>query len=168
MVATPATAGYLFHNFENLLRLGFRQIGINYALGSIWRPGQRNVFFRQLDLVLGSFGPFIRKGAIRLSNLGSRAEPAILNSEIMADTDGSVHLLTDWLFERTCRVKTERLGWVRDMKIMNEIFISKFGALYRLFSQHKSKALRRLIVNNVEMGGLAKQYFAGWKEKLQI
>lgn len=165
MVVSPLTSKYLGRNFYHLLKLGFTKIGINYALGLMWEKEERSEFFRQLDLVKKRFHPFIKKGMIKLSNLESRVEPAILNSEIMIDTDGKVHLLTDWLFERKMKNKAPSLGRVGDFKSLNDIFLSRFRVLNRLLEYSPSTQVRKVIFNNIEMGDLVKEYFKGWKRE---
>lgn len=165
MVASPLTIKYLGHNFYHLLRLGFMKIGINYALGLAWEKEERSEFFRQLDSIKERFYPFIEKGIIKLSNLQSRVEPAILNSEIMIDTDGKVHLLTDWLFERKMKKKVPSLGRVDDFKNLNGIFLSRFRVLHRLLEYCPSTEIRKIIFNNIEMGDSVREYFKGWKKK---
>lgn len=165
MVVTPATARYLNQNFYHLLKLGFRQIGINYALGSIWRKSDQTTFFRQMNYLKKRYHPLIEGGVIKLNNLGSRREPAILNSEIMVDVDGKVHFLTDWLFEKEPK-RIQPLGEIQEFKSLNQIPMTKFLALNRLLDCYSSPSIRNLIINNIEMGSLTGEYFfAKWKKK---
>ncbi|MBC8358953.1 MAG: radical SAM protein [Candidatus Aminicenantes bacterium] len=165
MVVNPLTTKSLGRNFYHLLRLGFRKIGINYALGLPWGQGERREFFCQLDLIKARFRLFIEKGLIKLSNLESRVEPAILNSEIMIDTDGKVHFLTDWLFERKMKKKVPSLGQVDDFKNLNDIFLSRFRMLHRLLEYCPSTEIRKIIFNNIEMGDSVREHFKGWEKK---
>lgn len=165
MVVSPSTVKYLGSNFYHLLRLGFRNIGINYALGLSWEEDDRRQFFRQLDLIKARFRPAIEKGLLKLSNLESRVEPAILNSEIMVDTDGKVNFLTDWLFERKMVKKAPSLGQVNCFKNLNDIFLSRFRVLHRLLECSHSKKIKSTIFNNIDMGDSVKEYFKGWKGK---
>jgi hypothetical protein len=165
MVSGLATVKYLTQNFYHLLKLGFRKIGINYALGLFWRQDSIREFFQQLDLIRSRFAPFIERGLIRLSNLESRVEPAILNSEIMVDADGEVHLLTDWLFEKESKKNLPCLGRIEDFKSLNGIFLSKFRVLHRLLECYSSRRIQKIIFNNIEMGNLVKEYFAKWKAR---
>jgi len=166
MVVNPTTVSCLWRNFYHILKLGFRRIGVNYALCSMWEEDARREFFRQFNLIRRTLHPYIKNGAIRLSNLESRVEPAILNSEIMINVDGKVHLLTDWLFEREVRKKAPPLGEIKDFKNINEIFLTRFRTLSRLFKYQASPEIKEVIFNNIEMGNLAKSYFEEWKRKL--
>ena len=166
MVAGAATANNLFHNFEHLLKLGFRNLGINYALCSIWTDKKRKNFFRQLDLIWKKYNPYFKKGLVNLSNLGSRDEPAIINSEIMINGDGKVHFLTDWLFERGKQKKVPALGSVEDIKDINNVSMTPFMILDRLLAYHTHEQ-RKIIINNIEMGNMAGKYFELWKKRLK-
>lgn len=165
MVVTPYTVNYLSRNFCHLLRLGFRQIGINYAFGSIWEKGKQEEFLRQLNLIKNNFYPYIERGIIKLSNLNSRIEPAILNNEIMVDVDGRVYYLTDWLFEKETKKAIPPVGQIDDFRNLNDILVTKFCALNRLFEHYPSPRIKSIIVNNIDMGNSVKEYFERWKKK---
>jgi radical SAM superfamily enzyme YgiQ (UPF0313 family) len=165
MVVSPLTVKHLGSNFYHLLKLGFRNIGINYGLGLWWEEKERDEFFRQLDLVKGRFYPLVAGGLINLMNLGPRNEPAILNSEVMVDTDGEVHLLTDWLFETKMKTKAPSLGRVADLKDLNGMPLSRFRTLQRLLEYCPSPRTEKVILNNIEMGNAARAYFKEWKKK---
>jgi len=165
MVTTPSTVKHLCKNFYHLLKLGFRRIGINYALGLIWNEMMQKEFFGQLDLIKKKYRPFIDRGIIKLTNLASRNEPAILNSEIMVDVDGKTYFLTDLLFERDAGKKIIALGELGDLKSLNEIPLTKFRTLNRLFDCYTSCSTRQIIVNNIVTGNLVRDYFETWKKK---
>lgn len=162
MVVSPLTVGRLERNFYHLLKLGFRKIGINYALGLFWQIRERKSFFRQLDLIKKRFYPFLSKNMIKLGNLESRNEPAILNSEIMVNTDGRVYFLTDWLFERKLKKTIPPLGQVSSIKNINGIFLSRFRALRRLFTYYPSSEIKNIVLDNIDMGNETKSYFSKW------
>ena len=159
MVASPLTVKYLGRNFYHLLKLGFRKIGINYALGLPWKDNDRKEFFYQMDLIKKRFYPHIKRGIIKLNNLESRVEPAILNSEIMVDVNGDVHLLTDWLFESRTKIIAPPLGRIGRIDDINDIFLSRFKVLYGLLKYCPSSQVKKVIFNNIHMGSLVKEYF---------
>ncbi len=165
MVATPDTARNLAANFRHLLNLGFRYIGINYALCSYWGKDDRKVFLAQLDSIRRAYYPYIAKGIIELSNLGYREEPAILNTELMIDVDGSMHLLTDWLFEGQTKGRATSLGNVCDISRFDICRKSRFNILYRLLQFNPESSIQDIIFNNIEMGNHVKKRIESWKKR---
>jgi radical SAM superfamily enzyme YgiQ (UPF0313 family) len=159
MVVAPQNAGYLSQNFNHLLKLGIREISINYALGLNWPKKKIKKFLSQLDLIKNRFSLFLTKKIIKLSNAESRLEPAILNDEIMIDTDGGVYLLTDWFFEKKARNGIRTLGKLKEFRNLNDIFISNFQTLYRLLQIYPQPKIRKTIFNNIEIGNTIKKYF---------
>lgn len=167
MVAKPAVIGHLYNNFNHLLKLGFCNIGINYALCSFWQDKPRNEFFRQSDKIIKEFLPYLKSGKIRLSNLGSRSEPAVLNNEIMVDSDGGVYFLSDWLFEKSGNTNIPPLGKIGKFRKISELFLAKPLQLLRILDYHNFHQ-RKIIFNNIEMGMLADNYFKSWKKRLNL
>jgi len=167
IVVTPLTAAALLRNFCHLLKLGFRQIGINYALCTYWDERSSKELLRQLDLIRRRFFLHIKCGKVRLSNLESRLEPAILNCEIMVDVDGRLFFLTDGLFEQKRRKSIPALGRIQDIKSLDEIFITRFRIAQRLLEYNPSPKTKGLIVNNIAMGELVGKFFKEWKRQLK-
>lgn len=166
MVVGVSTVGYLYRNFCHLLSLGVKNIGINYALCSYWPEAKQKEFFYQLELVRKGFSGSIKRGVITLGNLESRQEPAILNSEIMINCDGSVNFLSDWLFEREKKKKIPALGNIGNLKSIDKIFVDNVVILRRLIDNHNNKQ-KDVILNNIEMGEKVKRYFSLWKKELK-
>lgn len=163
MVAAPQTCGLLYENFCHLLRLGFRNIGINYALCDYWNQKDKNIFLNQLNLIKIKFGSYLKKNLISLFNFQTREEPTILNSEIMVDTDGSLHLSTDWLFGKKKSKFLPALGNILTARNFNHIFMTKFHILKRLLDHHKDSTTRKIIINNIEMGNCVQNFLNQWK-----
>jgi len=163
MVVTPKTVKYLQENYIHLLRLGFRQVGINYALGWFWDEVSQKEFISQIESIRKKFYRFFQTKTLRLNNLESREEPAILNSEIMVDTDGKVYLLTDLLFEKYRGYNPFYLADLENLKSIDEVFISKFNVLYRILQFTPSSEMKKIIFNNIDMGEKIKEYFERWK-----
>ncbi|MFC1752941.1 radical SAM protein, partial [Thermoproteota archaeon] len=169
MVSNPNSAKKLCSNFLHLLKkLNLRKISINYALCSYWNTPQRVNFFNQLDLIAKTYGNLFRNKIVRLNNFESRSEPAILNSEIMIDVNGDIRLLTDWFFEKSRKAYIPRIGTTKTIKSINSIPVSRFLALYRLFTYNRAKNLSRIIINNFEMGQIAKRFCEKWKRELNL
>jgi len=167
MVAKPAVIGHLYNNFTHLLKLGFCNVGINYALCSFWQDKPRNEFFRQTDKIIKEFSPYLKSGKIKLSNLGSRSEPAVLNNEIMVNSDGGVYFLSDWLFEKSGNTHILPLGKVGKFKKISELSFAKPLQLLRMLDYHNFHQ-RKVIFNNIEMGMVADHYFKSWKKRLNL
>jgi len=146
-------------NFCHLLKLGIKEISVNYALGRHWPKEKIKKFLSQLDLIKHNFSPLLTRKIIRLNNIESRLEPAILNNEIMIDTDGKVYLLTDWFFENEVKNKIVALGKIRDFRNLNDIFISNFKTLYQMLKIYPQQEIRKIIFNNIEIGNVIKEYF---------
>lgn len=163
MVVSPKTVRRLASNLCHLIELGFTDIGVNYALGSIWTTPVRHEFFRQLEMLKMAGATQIAEGRLRLNNLRTRNEPAILNSEVMVDVSGKVRFLTDCLFEKDNTARIPIQGMVSDITSFDEIFISPAIVLHRLLKYNNTPKKRRVIFNNIEMGSYAKQYFDSWK-----
>ncbi|MFA6217194.1 MAG: radical SAM protein [Candidatus Omnitrophota bacterium] len=159
MVTTPGTVKHLSRNFYHLLTLGIRNIGINYSLGTIWDEASRKIFFRELDIIQKKAGRFIKKGIVRLSNGGSRVEPAVLNAEIMVDCDGSIYFLTDLLFENKTKSRLPPVTTIAACRDINDIVISKFLILYHLLNYYQDTHSKEVILNNITMGKLTGAYF---------
>lgn len=166
-VAGIDTVKYLYQNITHLIKLGIREIGINYALGSSWDEQSQREFFRQLSLVYKSYFLPIREGQLRLNNLFSRSEPAMLNTEIMVDCDGRIFLLTDALFENRVKKTITAISQLDKLTKLSDIFVTRFIVLKRLLDQHRTLKLRSVIFNNIEMGQRVGKLFQKWKGELK-
>jgi hypothetical protein len=168
-VADPSRAGRLAANFEHLLGLGLRAFDLSYAVGAFWPPEDQAVFFSQVRAIVKRHRSELRSGKIRLGNLGGRVEPTVLNAELMVDTDGSLHLMSEWMFETTPAGARApfRLGRVQDRPDINAIHWSPFHCHYTLVRMYDGDArLRRVILNNIAFGREVGRFFAALKEEL--
>ncbi|MBI5881812.1 MAG: radical SAM protein [Elusimicrobia bacterium] len=168
-VADPARAGRLAANFEHLLDLGARSFDLSYAVGSFWKEEDEALFFRQVRAIVRRHRAELRSGKIRLGNLGGRVEPTVLNSELMVDTDGSLHLMSEWLFETTRPAAPApfRLGRVQDRPDINAIRWSRFHCYYTLVRMHgRDERVRRVLLNNIAFGERVGAFFASLNEEL--
>lgn len=169
LVVSPDTAGNLFDNFTHHLDLGLRAVEINYAIGSFWSDEQELVLFEQLDRIRLRYGAALSRGEIRLGNLSGRLEPAALNSELMVDCDGSIHHLSEWLFETTPAEgkPIERFGSVHEKRDINEFYWSRFRSYSTMLTLYKDNlGIRRVLLNNIRLGERVGHYFSAMKEKL--
>ncbi|MDD5067161.1 MAG: cobalamin-dependent protein [bacterium] len=159
MVTAPSNVEQMVRNFSHLLQLGIREVSINYAMAWHWSRKKTGEFLSQLEYIRRKFSGLLKKGAVRLSNLESRTEPAILNNEIMVDTDGMVYLLTDWLFEKRTGKKVRPLGDVTAFQDLNQVPTGEFHALYRMLKIYQDPDIRKIIFNNLEIGNSVKDHF---------
>jgi sulfatase maturation enzyme AslB (radical SAM superfamily) len=155
MVVTPRTVGRLEKNFIHLVDLGFRNIHINYAFGTYWDKESLDKFFAMLDRIKARYGKEISSGKIKLGNMTTRKEPAMLNSEIMVDTDGSIHLLSEWVFERfVSRDENLSISHINKINSFSDIVFTDFISHYTLSKRYtrENPRLRRIVLNNIEVG----------------
>lgn len=169
MVASPANVRRLAVNFEHLLDLGARSIDISYAIGGVWSPEDADAFFAQVRTVLERHAGPIASGEIVLGNAAKRVEPTLLNSELMVDTDGSLHQMSEWMFETTAPTGPAPfpLGRVEDARDMNALSWSRFRAHYTLLRMHGGDpAVRAAVLNNIEFGLRAGRFFEAERGRL--
>jgi sulfatase maturation enzyme AslB (radical SAM superfamily) len=163
MVVSPQTVDKLLHNFTHLINLGFRSIDINYSFGLYWQEKYIKKFIEQLNKLKKIYKPYIEVNKIHLGNLDCKEEPAILNSEIMVDIDRSIHLLSEWLFEKDYLAGKQyiTLGTLDNIKCFDEIYFSKFHSYKYLIDLYtdKNKELKEIIINNIYFGNLLANYF---------
>lgn len=163
LVTGPLTLKNLFDNFSHLIHLGFRDVSINYALCSYWNRGSFLELIAQLERIKKTWLPYIKRGVIRLGNLGSRFEPAIFNTELMVDVDGQIRFLTDELFQDSRTKQMPSLGLINKFKTLDEIPFTKIKSVERLFYYNQAKKIKRIILNNIEIGVALGKYFDKWK-----
>ncbi len=163
MVATPETAGQLQENFEHIHSLGVRHLDINYAIGSLWNRQAMETYLAQVTSILKQYSGDIKTDRLKLGNIRSRVEPSILNPEWMVDTDGSVHLMTEWVFQSTMDAGPGRFsfGNVKEGLNFNSIYADRFHAYQTLLQSAgwKMAHLRKIIHNNVEVGRRVGKFF---------
>jgi MoaA/NifB/PqqE/SkfB family radical SAM enzyme len=155
MVAAPESAAALAYSFEHAYSLGVRSFDINYAIGRMWDSKHIEFFKRSFATICLRHGAELRSGELNLGNFSKRCEPALLNSEIMADADGSLHMMSEWLFERVIKGASPPfgLGSVFDKPRMADMGFGRAAAYYTLLKMYGgNRKLRGIIVNNVSAG----------------
>ena len=164
LVFTPDDFADLGNNLEHVLSLGFRNISINYAIGYHW---EAEVLDAYVDLV----GRFVERydmlergqeADFFITNLLYKSEPTVLNSELMVDTDGSLHLLSEWQFKKAFRRHPPPFGYaLGDLRSIDDVLYTKaqvYQLLYEIYrsSDHPIDAREnetlRIIHNSVEAG----------------
>jgi sulfatase maturation enzyme AslB (radical SAM superfamily)/radical SAM superfamily enzyme YgiQ (UPF0313 family) len=161
MVVAPSTVKHLLSNFSHIIDLGAGRVGINYALGLYWSDGEVKEFTHQLDLIRRKFSKQLGQKKLFLNNLDHRNEPAILNGELLVNPDGTYNFLSDWFFAKESGKKIPPLGHLALARNINDIFMTKFHLLRRLF-KWRGGAFRKIIMNNIEMGEKIKKEILLW------
>lgn len=156
MVVTPQTVGRLGESFAHLVSCGIRSIDVNYAIGSEWRGEPLVSYLTSLERAFRTVRAQLDDGEIELGNLASRVEPAVLNAEWMVDTDGSLHLMTEWALEssRSASSKDLALGHVAHLSSWDDLHAGRFQAYLALLRTYgwRDGRLRRILHDNVVMG----------------
>jgi len=161
LVFTPDTLPALRENLDHVLSLGFGNIAVNYAIGYFW-PDELiaeyvNVlvdFVERFDLLDAAEGGEVSTGFF-LKNLLHKTEPTVLNSELMLDCDGSLHLLSEWQFpERHRRHPPPFRYGLEELKSIDEVFFTRAQVYHLLFEVYRDEGreLLRIIHNSVHMG----------------
>lgn len=169
MVVTPSTLGAMRQNFEHLLSLGISTVDINYALGAIWDNKSIARFFKELGMLCVDHSGSLKSGKLELGNLGRRSEPALLNTEIMIDTDGSIHSMSEWLFESAAASRRPPfpMGDVFRLNSLDSICLGRFHSYYTLMKMYGHiPKIRRVVLNNVNMGVLTSRFLEKLKGDL--
>jgi len=161
MVVTPQTVRDLRESFEHVLHLGVQSIDVNYAIGRTWDDESLSIYLSALDGIVEDHVMRLHSGDLELGNLTSRVEPAILNAEWMVNTDGSLHLMTEWALESSRPDGSQDLsfGSIADLGTWDGLFAGRFhsyDALLRTYAWRDGE-LRSLLHNNVSAGRLVSQ-----------
>jgi hypothetical protein len=163
MVATPETAPSLSQNFEHILSTGVRNVDINYAIGRFWTRSALQTYLDQTAALLRRHRALLDSGRLCIGNLDRRVEPSILNAEWIVDTDGSIHMMTEWVFQSTFDDdgQASPFGSVMDGTPFGEIYADRFHAYLSLLERAgwRDAKLRRIIHNNIEVGRKVKEFF---------
>lgn len=167
MVATPDTVATLRNSFEHALEIGVRSVDINYAIGREWDPAALGTFLGVLEAVARDHATALADGTLTLGNLSSKVEPAVLNAEWMVDTDGSLHLMTEWALEsrRPPGEPDHSWGTVTEPRAWDELYAGRFHAYLTLLQAYswRDGRLRRVLHDNIRAGrSVARHLAASW------
>ncbi len=162
MVASPANARRLAENFEHLFELGVRHMDLSYAIGASWSEEDQAVFFEQVERVLTRHARALEEGSVQLGNARARLEPTVLNSELMVDPDGSLHQMSEWMFETTPATGTVPfpVGSLDTVKDINALRWSRFHSYYTLVRLYEGRPeVRAALLNNISFGLRVGRFF---------
>jgi len=166
MVATPETAPQIGKNFDHIISTGVSSVDINYAIGRFWSGEALEVYLAQVSDLLKRYRSDIESGGMKIGNLDRRVEPSILNAEWMVDTDGSLHLMTEWVFQSSFDYKLDEFSYgnVLEDTDFNEIYVDRFRAYLTLLESAgwKDGRIRKVIHNNIEVGRRVGKFFNRW------
>lgn len=161
LVFTPDTLPELRENLDHVLSLGFGNIAVNYAIGYHW-PDELIAeyvdilvdFVERTDMVDAAQGGDVGAGFF-LKNLLHKTEPTVLNSELMLDCDGTLHLLSEWQFPERHRRHPPPFRYSLDeLKSIDEVYFTRAQVYHLLFEVYRDedRELLRIIHNSVHMG----------------
>ncbi len=157
LVFTPDTFPSLRADLEHILGMGFHNIAINYAIGYPWDD---DLIARYVELVADFVNRYdmLAKGedaSFFIKNLLHKSEPTVLNSELLVDTDGSLHLLSEWQFDKALRRHPPPFSYsVDELESIDDVFFTKAQVYHLLYEIHRAEDgdTLRLIHNSVETG----------------
>lgn len=162
MVASPANAGRLAENFEHLFDLGVRRVDMSYAIGGLWSEEDEASYFEQVSRVLSRHARALDSGEIQLGNARQRVEPTVLNSELMVDPDGSLHQMSEWMFETRPprREPPFPIGTLDSVSDINVLRWSRFHSYYTLATMYDGDPeIRAVLLNNIAFGLRVGKFF---------
>jgi MoaA/NifB/PqqE/SkfB family radical SAM enzyme len=115
MVVHPEAVDRMPDNFFHIVDLGFQRVQINFALGYLWTPAQKETFAGGLHEIGQRLNARWAKGeTISLINLEGAPVPVRLNGEITVDHDGTVYGGNGFLHETEHKQKF-RVGHLDDL-----------------------------------------------------
>jgi len=156
MVVSPETVDGMGEGFAHAVALGARCVDVNYAIGRFWSDEDTERFIAGLVKIVEEHAETIRRGAIEIGNLGSRVEPAVLNGEWMVETDGTLHLMTEWALESSRPADAPDLsgGRIDDIGSWDDLWSGRsrsYETLLRTYSWRNAR-LRKILHNNIVTG----------------
>ncbi|HBL18494.1 MAG TPA: hypothetical protein DD417_17490 [Elusimicrobia bacterium] len=169
LVASPGNCRRLAANVRHVVEAGAREVEVNYALGVPWGTADSRRLLEGLGEVAEACGSRLRAGTLVLGNLRGRVEPALLNAELMADTDGGLHLMSEWMFETRppCGAPVYRYGRVGGVRDINTLYWTRFHSYYTLLRLYDgAPEVRRVILDNIRMGERVAAHVAVLKAKV--
>ncbi len=157
LVFTPDTFPSLGADLEHILSLGFRNIAINYAIGCHWTADLIGQYVELIADFVDRYDMLSRgeEPPFFIKNLRYKSEPTVLNSELMVDTDGSLHLLSEWQFPKALRRRQPSWSYaLGELTSIDDVFFTRaqvYHLLYEVYRDDEGDTLS-LIHNNVETG----------------
>jgi len=157
LVFTPDSFSRLAANLEHILGLGFGNIAINYAIGYRWESALVESYVDLLATLVERYDMLANRhdAPLFIKNLLHKSEPTVLNSELMVDTDGSLHLLSEWQFKKALRHHRPSLSYcLDDLDSIDDVFFTKAQVYHLLYEVYRSSDgdTLGLVHNSVETG----------------
>ncbi len=153
-VVMPENVHLMFSSFRHLVKIGFKKIQMNYALGIYWPEDKIKVLLEQTKEI---FALIKRKKDIEFINLTlARREPVVLNAELTVDCDGGIYLESGICLEEDFLAMKKKflLTNVRDSRNIGIYGSTPFQNFYRLTKAYSELRpnFRRVILNNIFVG----------------
>jgi sulfatase maturation enzyme AslB (radical SAM superfamily) len=157
VVFTPDSLDRLTENLEHVLSLGFGNIAVNYAIGYHWSDEHIARYVEILAALVDRYDMLDRQteAELFLKNLLHKTEPTVLNSELMLDTDGSLHLLSEWQFKARHRRQAPSLAYDLDsLTSIDDVYFTRAQVYHLLHEVYRDddRELLRIIHNSVHTG----------------
>jgi sulfatase maturation enzyme AslB (radical SAM superfamily) len=153
-VFTPANIGTLFENFKYLVKLGFKKLQVNYALGVFWPDNAVQTLCKETAKISG----YLRKHkAIKFLNFtAERREPVVLNAELTVDCNGDIFRETGICLEEDFKSMKKRffvanVKKARDINLLTASPVTNFYFLAQAYGNERAD-MRKIILNNLELG----------------
>ncbi|MFA6217193.1 MAG: radical SAM protein [Candidatus Omnitrophota bacterium] len=153
-VFMPQDAGKLFESFKYLVKLGFKKLQANYALGVFWPDNAVATLFKETAKI----ARYLRKHKeIKFLNFSDeRKEPVVLNAELTVDCNGEIFRETGICLEEDFKSMKKKF-FVTDVKKagnINLLSVSPLTNFYLLSRAYGAggQGMRKIILNNINLG----------------
>jgi sulfatase maturation enzyme AslB (radical SAM superfamily) len=155
-VVAPDKIKEMLSTVKYLTELGVKNIQLNYNLGVYWDSAAKQEYKKAEKEVKKYLN---KKGVVYINDTMSRREPVVLNAEITVDCNGDLFLETGICLENDFKKlkKDFYLGSLKNIKDINSIATSRlhnFKTLIKVYTKGRTE-FRKIILNNIEMGGPA-------------
>ncbi|MFA5118079.1 MAG: radical SAM protein [Candidatus Omnitrophota bacterium] len=153
-VFMPGNAGTLFESFKYLVKLGFKRLQVNYALGVFWTDAAVRALFKETAKIHS----YLRthKDISFLNFTAERKEPVVLNAELTVDCNGDIFRETGICLEEDFKSMKKKffVADVKKTRDINLLTVSPVTNFYYLAQAYGSgmPGMRKIILNNFELG----------------
>jgi sulfatase maturation enzyme AslB (radical SAM superfamily) len=153
-VLMPSGASSFFESFKHLVKMGFKRLQVNYALGVFWPREEIARLFEETDKAARHVKQNKNIEFINMSSL--RREPVVLNAELTVDCDGGIYLESGICLEEdfAAMKKKFQVGDIERSRDINLLASSVFQNFYRLSRAYAdvNPKFRKIILNNIFLG----------------
>lgn len=148
MVVHPEAVDRMPDNFFHVVDLGFPRVQINFALGYLWSPEQKDRFAKGLHTIGQRLRERWAQGEeVSLINLEGRPMPIRLNGEITVDWDGTVYGGNGFLHETKHKSKFA-VGHLDDLRSFDRYWMDSPSNEYLLDWSYPPD----ITANNLDVG----------------